>query len=215
MGSLRLFAVLEDRRLIYSPYGDKPLRIDKLTSGDRLDIEFTLLKHNSGPDYITTPFELVAAASYSLRIGLFLTADPYTQLAYQTSFSVVSGNDRAREGVLALDTAAISTALTSVENVTTRFEIEASIGSNDHTVYSNPAVILEKAKVPSGTASEQPGAIAATQEWVKNLFVPRDGTGSSTSGIPCDHFLLMGADGVKYQVFSDNGQIHCEPFVPA
>lgn len=213
MGSLRLFAVLEDKRLIYSPYGDKPYVIPRLTSGDRLDIEFTLLKYNSGPDFLTTPFELVAAASYSLRIGLFLTATPFTQLAYQTSFTVVSGNDRAREGVLALDTAAIDTALTSAESATCRFEIEATIGSNDHTVYSNSAVTLEKAKIASGTASEQPGQTVATMEAVKNLFVPRDGTGSSTSGIPCDHFLLMGADGVKYQVFAENGNLHCEPFV--
>lgn len=214
MGSLRLFAVLEDKKLVRNPYSDSGYAITELTSGDQLDIQFTLLKRNAGTDYLSTPFEQVAASAYSLRVGVFLTSDR-TQLAYQTSFTVVADNAYAREGILALDTAAIGTALTSVNLATVTLEIEATIGSRDHTVFRKTDVSLVKALVPSGTASEQPGQTAATQEWVKGLFVPRDGTGTPSSGIPCDHLLLMGADGVKYSVFAENGQLHCEPFVPA
>src|SRR5687767_13559517 len=116
MGAWKLFSGLEDRALYRSAFSTDKVALPDLTSGDQLSIEFTLLKRNTGSDYLLTPWERVAAAGYSLRIGLFLTASPYTQLAYQTSFTAVSDNAFAREGVLALDTAAIATALTAVNS---------------------------------------------------------------------------------------------------
>lgn len=208
MGSLRLFAVLEDKKLVRNPYSDSGYTIAELTSGDRLDIQFTLLKRNAGTDHLIVPFEEVAASAYSLRVGVFLTSDG-TQLAYQTSFTVVADNAYAREGVLALDTAAIATALTgATSSVVVTLEIEATIGANDHTVFRRTDVVLKEALIPSGTSSEQPGQTTATQEWVNAQMVPRDGTGSN----PCNHILMKGDDGLPYVLTIRNGQTHVEAF---
>lgn len=208
MGAWNLFAGLEDRALYRSAFSTDKVAFPDLTSGDQLSIQFTLLKRNTGEDYLLTAWERMAAAAYSLRIGLFLTASPYTQLAYQTSFTVVSDDAYAREGVLALDTAAIATALTSVNSLVATFEIEATIGSSDHTVFRKTDVNLIKALIPSGTSSEQPGQQNATIQQVQAQFVPRDGTGS----VPCNHILMLGDDGLPYVFTIRNGQPHAEAF---
>lgn len=208
MGAWKLFAGLEDRALYRSAFSTDKVALPDLTSGDQLSIQFELLKRNTGSDYLLTPWERVAASAYSLRIGLFLTASPYTQLAYQTSFTSVAGNEYAREGVLALDTSEITTALTSVNSVASTFEIEATIGGSDHTVFRKTDVNLIKALIPSGTASTQPGQTAATQEWVKAQFTPRDGITTLY-----DHQLWTGRDGVQYVSFIENGQMKVEPWV--
>lgn len=211
---LRLFNAIEDRILVRDYlttekyYFGSQGQQNQLSSGDRLDIEYTLLRR-SIEGGITEPWERVLSADYSLRIGLFLNSDR-SQLAYQTSWTKPSAFITA--GVLALDTAAINTALATATEVACTLEIEIQdVNGYDHTVYRNTDITLKKALIASANVSEQPGQTAATQEWVKATMMPRDGR--PTSATPMKEHFMETEDGRQVVIrVGANNQWIIEPF---
>jgi hypothetical protein len=132
------------------------------------------------------PFLRKLAASYSLRIGLFLTASPYTQLAYQTNFP--AQDEFTRAATLALDDAALTGLFTgAVTSVAATLEVEITeSGGEDRTLYREDLTV-RKPLIPSANVSVQPGEVAATQAWVKSIAFPRDGGNVEN---PADHFFI-------------------------
>lgn len=206
MSMLRLFNAIEDRILVRDYLTTEKYPLNELSSGDRLDIEYTLLKR-SIEGGITEPWERLLSASYSLRIGLFLNSDR-SQLAYQTSWTKPSSFITA--GVFALDTTEINTALATATELVCTLEIEIQDANGyDHTVYRNTAVTLKKALIASANVSAQPGQTQATQEWAKNIFMPRNGTGVT----PMKEFFMLAEDDRPVVVrVGANNQLIAEPY---
>lgn len=207
MGLLRLWNTVEDMALVKDYTTPEPYRLPNLSSGDRLNLEYTLLKR-AVTGGLRTPWERQLAGSYSLTgIGLFLASDR-TQLAYQNSFTDLDSYTKG--GVLALDTPEVATALASVTEAACVLEIEVTDGAgNDHT-FLRQAVTLVKALLVSGAESVPPDQLAATQEWVKNLFLPKDGTNAAT---PATEHYMQSTGGTRVRIYvDDDGVLQSEKF---
>jgi hypothetical protein len=207
MSMLRLFNAIEDRILVRDYLTTEKYALTELSSGDQLSIEYTLLKR-AIEGGITAPWERVLSADYSLRIGLFLNSDRM-QLAYQTTWTKPEATVTA--GVLALDTAAINTLFTTATEAACTLEIEITdADGRDHTVYRNTGITLKKALIASANVSEQPGQTQATQEWVKNVFMPINGAGAAT---PRKEFYMLTEDDRPVVIrIGANNQILAEPY---
>ena len=129
--------------------------------------------------------ELVAPGSYSLAIGLFIASDR-SQLAYQNTFVDDTGASK-KTGTLALDTAAITTALQTSTQLRCVFEVRIVDATGASYPYRNKNVLLISPFITTGTLTVPPGETGATESWSKALFVPKDGSNAAT---PCDQIIL-------------------------
>lgn len=152
------------------------------TAGEIIDLEYTLMTRT---DSDAEPWELVAPGSYALSIGLF-AAVARTQLAFQNVFVDDTGASK-KTGTLALDTAAITTALTSVDTLRCVFEVRTVDATGADYPYRNKSVSLIKPFITSGTLTVPPSETGATESWAKALFVPKDGSNPAT---PCDQIII-------------------------
>lgn len=167
MGLLKLFNVAQDRNLVVAANQTEELQtLSFLASGDQQTIEFTLLERGDGDIYLT-PWTKIDVGSYTLAIGLFLTSDG-TQLAYQNSWTSDAVNNKYT-GALALDTAAITTALTSVDEVACVLEIQTTDTAGCTVTTLKKAITLKKELITAGTLTVPPSETAATQNWVKSI----------------------------------------------
>src|SRR5881394_2238946 len=175
----------DDQQIYITPTGLDAADIPDVTGGEIVDIEYTLMTRT---DNDAAPWALVDPTSYSLAIGLFAATDR-TQLAYQNSFSDDVDTSK-KTGSLALDTAAITTALSSLTGASAGircvFEIRTVDGTGTDYPYRNKSVTLIKPFITSGTLTVPSTETAATESWAKALFVPKDGSNSAT---PCDQII--------------------------
>lgn len=174
------------------------------TAGEIVDLEYTLMTRT---DSDLEPWTLVAPGSYSLGIGLFSATDR-TQLAYQNSFSDDTGASK-KTGTLALDTAAITTALTSVATLRCVFEVRIVDATGADYPYRNKNVTLIKPYITSGTLTVPAGETALTTSTGVALFVPKDGSNSAT---PCDQIIIKSRpSGLPIVLWwDDDGNAHTE-----
>jgi anti-sigma28 factor (negative regulator of flagellin synthesis) len=142
-----------------------------------------------------------------LQIGLF-NATTRTQLAYQNTFDDDTGASK-KTGTLALNTAAINTALTNADQLRCVFEVRTEDGTGPDYPYRNKSVQLIRAYITSGTLTVPPGETAATESWSKALFVPKDGSNSAT---PCDQIIIKSRPSglTKVLWWDDDGVAHVE-----
>lgn len=207
MGLLRIYCSADDELLYQSHRSLEKAPIQELKSGDRATVEFVLMQRNIDGGF-RSPWARVLAASYSLRIGLFLDSDR-TQLAYQNTFT--SQDEFTKAGTLALDTAAAEAAVVATPfQAACSLEIEVTDASgNDRTVYRE-ALTLKKWLI-SGGASQQPGERYVTFNEAKALYVPRNGTDPNN---PCDHFFMKSqTTGAKFIVYiDDQGRLVADAF---
>lgn len=167
MGLLKLYNVAQDKKLVVAANQTEELQtLSFLSSGDQQTIEFTLLEHGDGDIYLN-PWSKISVGSYTLAIGLFITADE-TQLAYQNDWDSDAVNNKYT-GVLALDTEAITTALTSVDSVACTLEIQVTDTAGCTVTTLKKAVTLKKELITAGTLTVPPSETAATQNWVKSI----------------------------------------------
>ncbi len=173
--------------------------IPDLTAGEILDLEYTFMLRT---DNDAAPWSLVEPSGYSLQIGLF-AASTRTQLAYQNSFVDVPASSK-KTGTLALDTGAITTALTGIASLRCVLEIRTVDATGADYPYRNKAVSLINPFITSGTLTVPPTETAATETWAKALFVPRDG---SNVAVPCDQIILLSRPSglTKILTISDDG----------
>lgn len=199
---LLLFNSENDGQLYHGYNRADVFSLSTLSAGNILTVEFTLLRATFS---LSSPWERVAASSYSLAIGLYQASDR-GELSFQDTFSNL--DEYTKSGTFNLNTAAITSALTSATSVSAVMEIRVrDSSSQDHTTYRNEQITLKKQFITAAAVTTPPGEITATQQWVKNTFFPRDGTVSEN---PCDHFFVKSRpSGIPMLVtVDDNGQLH-------
>ncbi len=153
-----------------------------LTAGEIIDIEFTLMTRTAND---LAPWALVAPGSYSLQIGLFIASDR-TQLASQNTFVDDTGASK-KTGTLALDTAAIYSAIYTATQLRCVFEVRIVDAAGASYPYRNKNVLLIKPFLTTATLTVPPGETALTTSTGVALFVPKDGSNAAT---PCDQIIL-------------------------
>lgn len=165
---LRLRCVADTRSLVDDSGGSYV--VPGLYQGDNQGISFTLKQTEAGSLVDPSVLSEVSPDSYTLRIGLFTVAG--TQLAYQNTW-VKSGNSYV--GSIALNTAAIATALGSQTQVPAILEIEVIDGDSTPqttTVYQQQ-VTLYREYITTGTIAVPPSEVAATEAWASGTFVKK------------------------------------------
>lgn len=182
--------------------------LSEFTSDSRPTIDYTLLLANPSGGF-DQPWSRVAAASYSLEMGLYRTSDR-SQLTLLTTFTNLE-DGYTKNGTLLLDTAAINAILTgAVYDVACTFEIFVTDATgNRQCMYRNTGVTLRKPLIPSGSASPDPTRVMADVNFVKATCVPRDGTDPEN---PCQEFYMK-ANGIGYRIYIDSaGRLAAEAF---
>src|SRR5438046_5523968 len=172
----------DDFQLHIDPTTISVANLPDLTAGEQVDIEFTLMTRTADD---LAPWTLVSPGSYSLQIGLFVASDR-SQLAYQNTFADDTGASK-KTGTLALDTAAIYSAIYSVAQVRCVLEVRIEDATGASYPYRNKNVVLLKPFITPGTLTVPPSEAGATESWSKALFVPKDGSNAAT---PCDQIIL-------------------------
>lgn len=170
MGLLKLFNVANYRSLVAGTSGGG-FTLPPFMQGDTMSVEYTLLEDTSAAGLLANPsYAKVAPSGYTLKMGLFRTSDS-TQLAYQNSWTLDAGNNKYT-GSLALNTAAIATAMSGQTSVACTFEIEVTDSSGYITTPFQSSTTLIKEYITTGVVGVAPTEIGAAQSWVQNLFVP-------------------------------------------
>jgi hypothetical protein len=208
VGLLRLFNSSDEKTLWQSYLSLVPVNTLELSSDNRLPIDFTLMKR--GFTNAEIPWERVLASSYSLAIGLYRN-DTRAELSFNDIWTPL--DEWTKQGTLLLDTAAINALLTgSTYEAATTLEIQVtdSATGNKYTSYRNTGVTLRKPLISSGSVSPAPGQVFATQEFVRQTSVPRDGTNLNN---PCKEFFMLTEDGRPVVVrVGANNQVTAEPY---
>jgi hypothetical protein len=183
------------------------IRLAELTSGNKLSVEYTLLTRNQSGSR-SEPWERITPGNYSLKIGLFKTSDR-TLLAQSTGgdFTDDAGNALKR-GLFLLDTAAIDTALAAVNELACTLEIEVTDSGGPRNTFRG-ALTLKKTHITATMGSVPSTERPASQEWVKNVMMPRDGTSDQTP--LAEWYVLSYPSGFKFRVFvDDEGRLNAE-----
>lgn len=196
-----------DGRLFPSHKSMDAIRLSELTSHNKLSVEFTLLTRNQSGSR-SDPWERITPGNYSLKIALFKTSDR-TLLAQATGgdFTDDAGNALKR-GLFLLDTPAVDTALAAVNELACTLEIEITDSGGPRNIYRG-ALTLKKTLITAVTGSVPSTERPASQEWVKNVMVPRDGTNSQT---PLSEWYVQSyPSGFKFRCFiDDEGRFNAE-----
>lgn len=205
VGALNLRVNVDKKILVNSAGNGSQYVLPDFQQGDNVPLVVQMLY--ADPDgSINTALLVTSPATYSVKIGLY--ASDGTQLAFQNSFTV-SAADGTQTGYLDLSTAAITTALTSVSQITTcilEIEITDSAG-NTSTVYQSRTVTLNKSYITGATTGVAPSETAASQSWSLATFV----TKADASG-DYDVKIWKTPAGNRYRMFvDDDGQIHTDP----
>jgi len=174
VGLIRLFNSSEERKLWQSHLSLESVTIKEITSDNRWSVNYTLLQRNFSGSF-RSPWSRALASGFSLAMGLYKS--DRTELTFTDVFTNL--DEVTKEGTLLLDTAAINTefagAATQLTNCIFEIRVTDSAG-NKHTFYRETGITLNKPLIAPLSASVAPTEIAATQEWVKNTCLPRDGT---------------------------------------
>lgn len=207
MGQLRLYNVLDSKRLMLHATSRDEYFLPDFLKGESPTVDFTLMTRNeSGESKI--PWTLIEPGSYSLKMGLFRTSSD-AQLAFQDTFTDVSATS-SKTGVLTYDSAAITANLGSSAKLDCMFEIRVTDSGGNPIVSYQHAAILRKTYITSTTPSIPAEEVGATQAWVKSIAIPKDGSDPAN---PCDGFIMASRpSGIPILCwFDDSGELHHEP----
>jgi hypothetical protein len=198
---LKLF-IGDDFKIYASNTGVQLEPFPVLTGSEMIDIELELMTRTEDTN---APWTLVSPGSYSLSVGLFALTDR-TQLAFQNTFS--DDGDK-KVGQLDLNTAAVSTALTSETSIKCVFEVRTVDATGPDYPYRNTNVTLVKPFITSGTLTVPPTETALTTSTAIALFVPKDGSNPAT---PCDQIIIKSRPSglTKVLYWDDDGVAHVE-----
>lgn len=178
------------------------LTLRQMVYGDKLEIEFGFLER-TGQVYTGAVFERIAAAGYSLSIGVYLASDRST-LAYTSSFTDLADGWH-KTGILDLTDSRIAAVLTGTTYsaaVIVEIIVTTTAGAI-FTVHRGEWTILKQYKSVTPVATPA-GEVAATQSWVQATCVPRDGT---SAGNPCNGFYMK-SDNKNWLIqIDDDGHI--------
>ena len=176
----------DDHQIYISPTLLDVANLPDFTGGEIIDVEYSLMTRTAVD---AAPWALVNPASYSLSIGLFAAA-ARTQLAFQNSFADDTGASK-KTGTLAFDTAAITTALSTLTGAAASlrcvFEVQIVDATGTDYPYRSKNVSLIKPFIVPGTLTVPPLETALTTSTGVALFVPKDGSNPAT---PCDQIII-------------------------
>ncbi len=177
-----------ERSLVTGLRSNSPYIIESLKQGDVVNYAITLFSRTqSYPS--PNPFSIIDPAEFSLKIGLYKVSDS-SQLAFQNAFADDVPNGR-KTGKLALDTAAINTALAAVATLAVRLEIQMeNLSAEALTVFSRETT-LYKDFITTASITVPPGETAATTQYVNESFIR---VGQNEPGFG---FTLVSDDGTK------------------
>lgn len=170
---LNIYHVTDANILVSGQNSVVPFDFPPIVSGGTLYIVYQALLG------VGAPYEVVDLASYaSLKVGLY--KDDGTQLAFQNSFTQ-NAPDNTLVGELFLngtDLIAAVAALTPDGSLTVYFTVEVMDGSG-RSIHLPPVPVSLSKNLITATATADPADdTVATQEWVRNAFIPREGDGT-------------------------------------
>jgi hypothetical protein len=168
---LRLYNDGGSKRLYESDRSRSAVPVPDFISGDLLGIEYTLLTDNPTGGF-TSPWTKVSPGSYTLKIALFTEAGT-TLLALQNTWQASAAEGLYR-GILALDAAAIGTALGSASQIPVVFEIEITDTEGNSTTTLHVAAVLKKGLIGAALLALPPGEYPASKAWCDATFLKKD-----------------------------------------
>lgn len=193
----------DDFKIYASASGLQQDQLPQFTGGEVISIEYTLMSRLL--DDPSVPWEIVDPSSYALSVGLF-TYTGRTQLAFQNTFS----DDVSKKvGTFAINTAAVTTALTGKTEIQCVFEVRVVDAIGPDYPYRNTNVTLVNPFITDGTLTVPPTESALTVSTGVALFVPKDGSNPAT---PCDQIIIKSRPSglVKVLYWDDDGNAHVE-----
>jgi hypothetical protein len=198
MGLLRLFEDFDTKVFVAHEKSTDKYRLPDQFSGESPPVQFMGLQKNSSGSAGRDPWLKVDPASYALKVGVYRTSTSVL-LAFQDVFD----NDAVnflKSGSLVQDSVAVAAALAAENNdvpVILETEVAPTSGGKwkaQITGRLKPGLITPIAvSVP---APEE----AASKGWVRQTFVPRDGT---QANLLCDGFFIKAIGGTNVYVQID------------
>jgi hypothetical protein len=200
MDPLRWFAVLDTKKLVLHQNSSDGYDLPPLYSGESPYASFTGLQRNPLGTAGRSPWVQVDPSSFGLKVGLYSGA---TQLGFQDTWA----NDLAtyvKRAQWIYDSVAITAALGGLNQipVTVEWEITPTAGG---AFKIQSSTTLLKGLIGAASATVPAGEVAATQAWVKQITVPRDGVSDPNN--PCDGFYIKSITGTRsFFVYLDDNK---------
>ena len=203
---LNIFLSLDWKALVPHAGSMDKIALPAFYQGESPTVGFTLLNLNPTGGF-QSPWSKVSPASYSLRMGLFLTSSG-AQLAFQNTWA----DDSAlglKYAELTYDSAAITAALAAASSININWEAEITNTAGSIIKIQQPGTLYKQLITPS-TATVPPTDTAATQAWSRASFIPKDGSNPQNQ---CDGFIILSRPSAIPILcyFDDNGEFHHEP----
>jgi hypothetical protein len=170
---LNLFVVADTKSLVLHALSLETALLPTFFQGESPPVAFTLLTRNPGAGSVALlqPWSKISPANYSLKLGLFLTADG-TQLAFQDTF-VDDVTTFSKSAIFTYNSAAITTALAGGTSIACTFEVEIKDASGNPYKALQQQVTLQKQFITPTAATVPATEVAATQAWVNGNFAKR------------------------------------------
>jgi hypothetical protein len=203
MGLLRLFAVFDTKGLVIHENAQDLYTLPPFYSGESPLTQFLGLQRNSAGTAGRDPWAQVDPGSYGLKVGLFWNSDN-SLLAFQDTWPADAGA-YSRTARLIYDSAKVDLALTgqpSGASCTLEMEITPGAGG---AFKIQAAATLKKGLITPIAVSTAPPEVGATQAWVQQVCMPRDG--ASDPNNPCDGFFIKSRPSGRtiFIYWDDNG----------
>lgn len=182
--ALRIYAAYDDLLNLYQSYlSADPVTMREFTAGDYLEIEMGLLRRKEERS-ANAGWEVFPASSFSPSIGIY--GLDRAELAFVSSFTEISTS--LKRGTLNLNDARLITALGSASELAVKMEVSISTLTGGKQAVFRGDWTIKKPFITPAAAEVVPPDVSATQSWVRNTCMPRDGTDPLN---PCDGFYVQ------------------------